>query len=306
MRREEGSERNSAQILQAVVAAHESGQLGEVLCVSRDSIKTCEVTSHKEHVRETPTLVQMRAEAEEVQAQCQKRLDASQALKPQHKAQLRTWHRLKGALLHLRKLDAAKLVAAAQAKKARGDETAAAEPPSAPSAKVDGETPPEFLRRWMGVRDILKSKLAVLSAVSERDVRTRMKDELIRQEGKLILLDQLQEGCMEWPDVCITVQGQSVKADRRWNQGLPDPEYKMEGGREPQTVDEERRCGRFCYFCATLNPPIRVQHKMVDCPKRRRANVREFRPETMAKARTALQAQREVRTHCEGLIHYGR
>ena len=55
--------------------------------------------------------------AEELQTSSQKRYEASLELKPMHKAQLRTWHRLKGALHHLRKLDAAKLVTQAKAKK---------------------------------------------------------------------------------------------------------------------------------------------------------------------------------------------
>ena len=93
-----------------------------------------------------------------------------------------------------------------------------------------------------------------------------------------------------------------VKADRKWNQGLDVCEYALDGGRQassgsqPTTVEEERQCGRFCYFCATLDPPIRVQHRLVDCPKRRKANAREYRPETMAKARAALD---EMRVDCE-------
>jgi hypothetical protein len=129
--------------------------------------------------------------------------------------------------------------------------------------------------------------------------RGKMKDELIRAEGRLKLLGQLQEGCMAWPEVTIAVGGETVSADRRWNQGLSTPEKTCEGGREPTNYEEERRCGRFCYFCATLDPPIRVQHKLVDCPKRKKGNVREYRPEAMGRARELLRDQRYV---CESKL----
>jgi hypothetical protein len=144
------------------------------------------------------------------------------------------------------------------------------------------------------VRDILKSRLAVLKAVSERDERSRLRGELIRCEGRLWLLELLQSGCMQLPIITIEVGGQEIRADRRWNQGLLDPEVRLEGGREPQTVDEERHCGRFCYYCASLTPPVRVQHRMVDCPKRRRANAREYLPEVMAEARAELKRMRQA------------
>ena len=144
------------------------------------------------------------------------------------------------------------------------------------------------------VRDILKSRLAVLKAVSERDERSRLRGELIRCEGRLWLLELLQSGCMQLPIITIEVGGQEIRADRRWNQGLLDPEVRLEGGREPQTVDEERHCGRFCYYCASHTPPVRVQHRMVDCPKRRRANAREYLPEVMAEARAELKRMRQA------------
>ena len=239
----------------------------------------------KELVRETQTLVQLRQEAERDREVAQKRYDESLEKKPMHKAQLRTWHRLKGALLHLRKLEASKVVEEAKAKK-RGDGEG-----DAVSQTHNGESAPQFLHRWMGVRDILRSKLSVLSAISEREVRQKMKEELIRTEGRLQLLTELQEGCMTWPEMTIIVQKEPVKIDRRWNLGLTKPEYDC-GGREPQGVDEERKCGRFCYFCAGMDKPVRVQHRMVDCQKRRRANAREYRPETMLAARATLATQR--------------
>ena len=289
------AERPSTLLMQALINAHEAGAISEICGVSRDNIKVFEPSLHEESIREAPTLVQLRAEAEELQRTSQERYDRSLEMKPMHKAQLRTWHRLKGALMHLRQLDATSLVEQAKAKK-HGE---AAADGGAIDKPTDGETPPQFLQRWMGVRDILRSKLAVLAAVSERDTRTRMRDQLVRCEGRLQLLKRLQEGCMTWPDVTITVQNTAVKADRRWNQGLSEPEYLMPDKSEPTTVDEQRKCGRFCYYCASLDPPVRVQHKMVDCPKRRKANAREYLPSTMAQCRAELAAQREA---CEGRL----
>ncbi|MGB1600992.1 MAG: hypothetical protein ACPIOQ_50100, partial [Promethearchaeia archaeon] len=52
-------------------------------------------------------------------------------------------------------------------------------------------------------------------------------------------LPELLIGCdVPGSFVTITVQNQVVKADRRWNQGLADPEYLMPDGKsEPETVE---------------------------------------------------------------------
>ena len=90
------------------------------------------------------------------------------------------------------------------------------------------------------VRDILKSRLAVLKAVSERDERSRLRGELIRCEGRLWLLELLQSGCMQLPIITIEVGGQEIRADRRWNQGLLDPEVRLEESlaNEPLSASE--------------------------------------------------------------------
>lgn len=145
------------------MAAHEVGGLSELLSVSRDNIRTCDATMQKEIIRDAPTLVQLREEALELQRVSKARYEQSLQIKPLHKAQLRTWHRLKGALLHLRRLDAAKVVAAA--KQQRNDKMDGSDNTSDElSVTQDGETAPQFLSKWMGVRDILKTKLAVLGA----------------------------------------------------------------------------------------------------------------------------------------------
>ena len=65
VKREVGTERKPTEIIQQLQAAHEDGQLGEVLGVNRDNIREFKLTLPKERVRDTPTLVQLRAEAEE-------------------------------------------------------------------------------------------------------------------------------------------------------------------------------------------------------------------------------------------------
>ena len=294
IKKERPGERPAALVMQALTTAHEVGQISELFGVSRDNIKTFQVTHNREAVREAPTLLQMRGEAEELQRVSQERYDQSLEMKPLHKSQLRTWHRLQGALMHLRRIDAAKVVAAAKDQKHSIADGRGPVEGGVIDDTVNGEKPQQFLAKWMGVKDVLKSRLSVLAAVSERDVRTRMRNELIRAEGRLNLLNRLMEGCTSWPEVTISVQGQTVKADRKWNQGLAEPEFKMLDGKEPSTVEEERKCGRFCYYCATLSPPIRVQHRMVDCPKRKRDNAREYTEATMEAARADLRQQRVV------------
>ena len=279
-------EESPTQLLQKIEEA-KSGALYELLNVSKDSVKVCELVQAREVVRERPTLVQLRAETEELQAACQLRYEQSQAIKPYHKQQLRTWHRLKGALTYIRKMDMGNVV-----QEARKSSLKAA-PPPADDVAVDQNSNDGFAHQWLGVRDILKSKLSVLKAVSERDERKRVRGELVRCEGRLQLLNHLQQGCMQWPPICIEVGGQEIKADRRWNQGLAEPEFTLNGV-EPSTVDEERHCGRFCYYCASLTPPVRVQHRLVDCSKRKKANGREYQPACMAEARAELAKQRRV------------
>ena len=51
---------------------------------------------------------------------------------------------------------------------------------------------------------------------------------------------------------------------------------------------------KFCYFCAGLSPPVRVQHTFVSCAKRRKANAREYTPEAMAAALATIDVQRQA------------
>ena len=62
---------------------------------------------------DAPTLAQLRAAATEKRQAALAELHECQRRKGYHKAQTRTWHRLKGALLHLRHLDVTSLAPAA-------------------------------------------------------------------------------------------------------------------------------------------------------------------------------------------------
>ena len=45
--------------------------------------------------------------------------------------------------------------------------------------------------------------------------------------------------------------------------------------------------------CACLSPPVRASHTLLECAKRRRANVRDYTPEAMALLRANLKERRE-------------
>ena len=148
-----------------------AGALCELLGVSRDHVKTCELIPYREVVREPPTLVQLREETEATQAAAKTRFDQSQAIKPYHKQQLRTWHRLKGALTYIRKMDMGTVVAEARtaslnATASSNGAAAAGNGAAAAGNGSGGGGEADFAHKWLGVKDILKSKLSVLKAVS--------------------------------------------------------------------------------------------------------------------------------------------
>lgn len=73
-------------------------------------------------------------------------------------------------------------------------------------------------------------------------------------------------------------------------------EAEANPARRRSIFDQNAAHGRFCYFCATLASPIRAQHTFVECPKRRKANAREYSEEAMAAALQDL----DVRGSSEG------
>ena len=71
--------------------------------------------------------------------------------------------------------------------------------------------------------------------------------------------------------------------DLRWNMGLADMAPNADD------APSEPMC-RLCYYCAALKTPIRASHTMLDCPKRRKAGVREFTEE----AGNVAEAERDL------------
>lgn len=65
-----------------------------------------------EKIMDSKTLVEQAAELRVKQKQCMRRLEQSQKTKEYHKAKLRTWHRLKGALEHVSQFPTANLLEA--------------------------------------------------------------------------------------------------------------------------------------------------------------------------------------------------
>ena len=226
--REEEGERASTLVLGQLVSAHEDGgHFADMMGVSRDKVRVCVPTPPREDVRDNPSLVDMRESSLELQRVCQERLDRANAEKAFHKANLRTWHRLKGALANVRRLDTAAVLATAAeggggatadaatteegaALEAAGEAAGGAAAGSAaadigtrsrrmsqavhrralePSQEglgadavtaVETESEPatRFLARWLGVRDILRTRLAVLRALAEKELRLEMRTEV--------------------------------------------------------------------------------------------------------------------------------
>ena len=157
------------------------------------------------------------------------------------------------------------------------------------------------------------------------------------QYGRMLLIASLQKACAQWEPV--RVPGRDNVADTRWNVGLaaegfgePDDLSRLKtgltnmiGGQtlEAEAEEERRRAalrkaaaeqleaerngspearrasGRFCYHCATQDPPIRAAHPFVDCPKRRKACVREYTAEAMQQAVEELRVSREA---CQAVL----
>ena len=60
---------------------------------------------------------------------------------------------------------------------------------------------------------------------------------------------------------------------------------------------------QFCYFCARLAKPVRAPHRLVECPKRIRANEPEFTPEEIGSAVEAMRNdRREILERARGAL----
>ena len=154
---------------------------------------------------------------------------------------------------------------------------------------ADDRSAEGFAARWLGCRDLMRAHVAVLLATRDKERRAELKRTISALDGRLMLIRELQEACSDWPPIAVPGRGGPEAGgrlvDARWNMGLEEEEEE-EGGRAPDrsvSHDPQRmvELGRVCYHCASLQPPIKVVHRFVECPKRRKANRPEVVPDAM-------------------------
>ena len=167
----------------------------------------------------------------------------------------------------------------------------------------------------------MRAQVAAAVAQRDKEARAALKAEKAAMAGRLELIDALQESCLSWKDVYVPNSSELV--DVRWNVGLesarvvarnrerearsPPDEDEGEGGRadegrgEPPPPEEDLAPGPgcYCYYCASLKPPVKVIHRFVECPKRRRANVAEYEPRTLAEVSEAME---QKSSSCHSLL----
>jgi len=146
-------------------------------------------------------------------------------------------------------------------------------------------------------------------------------------EGELWLIHKLQKGAARsWAPLTAQAQAGPQRIDRQWNAGLtgesspqapwrsgtPDDlhcqptaaEAEAESLEEPSLdpalsgsnagSDDPTRVSQLCYYCASLPWPVRMSHAFYDCPKRRKACVREYPASVMERLRVELRVRREM------------
>ena len=290
--------------------------MAEALDLRSGQIEIFEVTQPSEQVQEAPSLLDLRESAMARRTELNTRLQELVQEKAEQKEASRVWHRIRGALAHLKELDANKAVlvrsvstrdvpedassvappvvssAAAEADggakgKARG--LWGSKPKAATKDGVEGDSTPEgFVNRWLGVRDMVRAHVAVVRAANAKEERAKLKEQIALLDGRLHLITQLQEAALEWPDVPVPNSSPPILIDKAWNIGIEAGAASEEDG-QPKclTADAELTprtavaTGRVCYYCAKLAPPVKAAHRFVVCAKRRRANVAEFLPQTL-------------------------
>mgnify|MGYP000973805524 CR=1 FL=1 len=260
----------AASILLQLEEAHASGLLAQTLGVPHASIKSFGSTPPKEELDDAPTLLQLLQETSERRAAAAAELHALQQKKARNKENTRVWHRLKGALAFLKDVDADQAAedagaaeSGASSQRRSGSVWTARKkrPATAAEGVVDDSSAAGFASRWLGVGDLMRAHVAVAIAQRSKEARRALKAELDELESEIATLHELQRSCLRWKPVCVPRSATVI--DVAWNVGLD------EGQRA--TGDS---C--FCYHCASLSPPVKVRHRFVDCPKRRKHNMPEF------------------------------
>lgn len=147
------------------------------------------------------------------------------------------------------------------------------------------------------VRAMSKHDATLLNAKDKKDRKVWLKSAISGLDGRIALITEMQEVFAKAPTVPVPGKP-GMDVDLRWNVGLPPPEIsELERRRSllpsraslSPSPPLEHDVGLICAFCATLSPPVKAQHRLLECAKRKKANVREFLLSPLQEADAALQ-----------------
>ena len=269
----------TSHILAEIEAAHGRRELAQQLGVPHDCILNLRISPPTETVTDGPTLVELRTTAAEQQRVAEERLEHLASRKSEGKWHWRTHQSIMGALTYLQASGALALVGISV------DEVGAeAEGDTAQTARWLASIAPRF-----DVSDMAHVAREAEAEVADKEQRRATRQELLTLQGKLFALSRLQESELG-RETRIAPGRKGGQVDLRWNVGLPPT-----GGVQ------------VCYYCAGLVPPIGASHRMAECPKRRKANEREYTAVAMeatvgelAARRAAAEANANLYSHAGG------
>ena len=303
VRRAAAGEEAANEVLVRLYEQHTTGKLTEILfgkSVGKDAIASCEISTARETIHERLSLPMMAEEAFEATQQSRRDMEELAAEKPQRQVHVRAWERVLGSMQAL----------SAMAAGDDGDDDFSL------TSGGGGVVPPTLchlstvqrqVRGWAGLHDA--RILDIEGARDEHERRSELRHQSAAAHGQLICLAALKERCVDWPNVCVP--GRTALIDARWNTGpavrvsrFCDAHLKSSlfSGRPDSEMPKQRRSTReaafdadstrFCHFCASLPKPVRAPHRMVDCPKRVKANEKEFTPEVLDTVVAQLKLER--------------
>ena len=294
------------EVLAKLEETYTTGRLGDIILgktIGKGAISSCVATQACETTVERPPLPLLQVEANEKCTECATSLTELSLSKEERESHRRAWERALGAVKGL-------WMAALPLEK--GDEEAlltvtASDITAAMSSVVDLPadapklpTPQRLIQGWAGMHD--GRVLEVAASREEKRQRQNMRQQLNAAHGQLLLLAALQESCSEWPKV--KVPGKDTYVDVRWNVGLDKKkgphDLVNKSSRDlsaslkaPPPGTHARAEAQFCcYYCASLPKPVRAPHRLVDCPKRVKANEKEFTQAALDSAVAKLKSER--------------
>ena len=296
------------EVLAKLEETYTTGRLGDIILgktIGKGAISSCVATQACETTVERPPLPLLQVEANEKCTECATSLTELSLSKEERESHRRAWERALGAVKGL-------WMAALPLEK--GDEEAlltvtASDITAAMSSVVDLPadapklpTPQRLIQGWAGMHD--GRVLEVAASREEKRQRQNMRQQLNAAHGQLLLLAALQESCSEWPKV--KVPGKDTYVDVRWNVGLDKKkgphDLVNKSSRDlsaslkaPPPGTHARAEAQFCcYYCASLPKPVRAPHRLVDCPKRVKANEKEFTQAALDSAVAKLKSERAL------------